>query len=96
MVKDKISVEVAFATPTKQLIIPVGLPAGASVHEAITDSDILESDFDIDLKNTSVGIYGRVCKLDQILKDGDRVEIYRPLMLSPMDARRNRAIRSTC
>jgi putative ubiquitin-RnfH superfamily antitoxin RatB of RatAB toxin-antitoxin module len=91
MVKQDTQVEVAFATPDKQLLIPVKLTEGASVQQAINKSGILDEIFEIDLGKMSVGIFGSICKLDQIIVEGDRVEIYRHLLTTPMDARRNRA-----
>lgn len=86
-------IEVAFATPVKQACVSVTLQETVSVKDAIIQSGITDQFPEIDLLKMKVGIFGKVCKLDKMLKEGDRVEIYRPLLLNPMDARRNRALK---
>ncbi|EIV2971661.1 RnfH family protein [Cronobacter sakazakii] len=90
----EIQVEVAYALPEKQYLRKVKLPAGASVEEAIIASGLLELRKDIDLKKNKVGIYSRPVKLADTLNDGDRVEIYRPLIADPKELRRQRAERA--
>nr|WP_196437899.1 RnfH family protein [Methylomonas sp. LL1] len=84
------AVEVAYATPERQTIIAVTLPAGSTAEQAIAASDILQQFPEIDLSQRKVGVFGLICKLDKPLTDGDRIEIYRPLQQNPMDARRGR------
>lgn len=86
-------IEVAFATPMKQLCISVKLQEAVTVKEAIITSGITDQFPEIDLLIMKVGIFGKVCSVDKMLKEGDRVEIYRSLLLDPMDARRNRALK---
>ena len=86
-------VEVAFATPEKQLSLSVQFVEGASVQQVIEKSGILAQCAEIDLTTMPVGIYGKICKLDAVVTKADRVEIYRPLLQNPMDARRNRAVK---
>lgn len=88
-----INVEVAYATPERQVIIAVTLPAGGTAEQAIQASGILRQFAEIDLSRQKIGIFASVCRLDQMLADGDRVEIYRPLQQNPMDARRGRVQR---
>lgn len=88
-----INVEVAYATPERQVIIAVTLPAGGTAAQAIQASGILRQFAEIDLSVQKIGIFGSVCKPEQTLADGDRVEIYRPLQQNPMDARRGRVQR---
>ncbi len=90
MADEPISVEVAYATPEKQALIALTLPAGSTIGQAIGCSGILQQFPEIDPARQSVGIFGLVCKLDKALVEGDRVEIYRPLRQDPMTARRNR------
>ncbi len=85
-----IAVEVAYATPDQQLLIPVSLAANSTVEQAIEASGILREFPEIDLSQQKVGIFGQVCGLDKSLSAEDRVEIYRPLKQNPMDARRGR------
>jgi len=68
----------------------VVLPAGATLIDALRASGVLERRPHIDLSRQAVGIWGRIRALDTPLKDGDRVEIYRPLQVDPKEARRRR------
>ena len=86
-----IDVEVAYATPEQQVIVSLKMPAGATVEQAITASGVLIRFPEIDAINLKTGIFGSVCKLDQSLKQADRVEIYRSLIHDPKEARRHRA-----
>ena len=90
----KIAVEVAYALPEKQYLQRVTLQEGATVEEAIRASGLLELRTDIDLTKNKVGIYCRPAKLSDIVHDGDRVEIYRPLIADPKELRRQRAEKS--
>lgn len=90
----KIVVEVAYALPEKQYLQRVTLQQGATVEEAIRASGLLELRTDIDLSKNKVGIYSRSVKLADVLQDGDRVEIYRPLIADPKELRRQRAEKS--
>jgi putative ubiquitin-RnfH superfamily antitoxin RatB of RatAB toxin-antitoxin module len=86
-----IQVEVAYATLQKQLIIPVIVPNGSTVHDAIKISGIQNEFPDIDLDSISVGIFGKHTTSDKILREKDRIEIYRPLIADPKEIRRQRA-----
>jgi len=86
-------IEVAFATPDKQVCIPVKLKEVICVQEAIILSGIKNQCSEIDLSKMKVGIFGKVCDLKKMVSHGDRVEIYRSLLCHPMDARRNRALK---
>ena len=88
---DYMSVEVAYATPDKQLIVAVEVPAGATAAEAVRLSGIEEHFPEIDLENDPIGIFGRKVKRDKALRAGDRVEIYRPLRADPKHVRRELA-----
>lgn len=90
----KIVVEVAYALPEKQYLQRVTLNAGATVEEAIRASGLLELRSDISLTKNKVGIYSRPVKPGDELHDGDRVEIYRPLIADPKELRRKRAEKS--
>jgi hypothetical protein len=86
-----IVVEIAYALPEKQTIISQAVPEGSSVQAAIELSGILGQYPMIDLTHQSVGIFNQVVSLETIVEAGDRIEIYRPLILDPMEARRQRA-----
>ena len=78
-----IRVEVVYALPERQYLRKVKLAEGSSVEQAIQASGLLELRRDIDLKSNKIGIYSRPAKLGDTLNDGDRVEIYRPLIADP-------------
>jgi putative ubiquitin-RnfH superfamily antitoxin RatB of RatAB toxin-antitoxin module len=88
---EMLAIEVAYATPEQQLIITLNLDEGTTVEAAIIASGLLARFPDISLSTNAVGIFGKVCELSQVLKAGDRVEIYRPLVHDPKEARRQRA-----
>ncbi|MEK9771882.1 MAG: RnfH family protein [Nitrosomonadales bacterium] len=89
--KSEIQIEVAFATPEKQLIIPVFVKEGTTVIEAVKLSKIEEQFTEIDLKNLVLGIFGKHITPETVLREKDRVEIYRPLIADPKEIRRKRA-----
>ncbi len=90
----KVVAEVAYALPQKQYLQRVTLEEGATVEQAILASGILALRDDIDLAKNKVGIYSRPVKLQDVVQDGDRVEIYRPLIADPKELRRQRAEKS--
>ena len=86
-----IRVEVVHALPTRQIALSVALPEGATVRDAVMASGILEAAGLTPVALDAVGIWNRVVTADSVLTDGDRVELYRPLLADPKDARRKRA-----
>ncbi len=90
----ELTVEVVYALPEKQYLRKVILAAGATVQEAIEASGLLALRRDINLAQNKVGIYSRPVKLTDTVADGDRVEIYRPLIADPKELRRQRAERA--
>ncbi|GAB2939001.1 RnfH family protein [Hafnia psychrotolerans] len=90
----EICVEVVYALPERQYLRTVKLEAGSTVEQAIQASGLLEIRTDIDLTTNKVGVYSRPVKLSDIPDDGDRIEIYRPLIADPKELRRLRAERS--
>ena len=89
-----ISVEVAHATPHKQAVLRLELAAGSTVAEAIEQSGIRSVFPGLAIAPGAVGIFSRKVPLDHVLGDGDRVEIYRPLVADPKEVRRERAARA--
>lgn len=87
----QIQVEVVYALPEKHYLIKVCLAPGSTLEQAIQASGILSLRQDIDLSINKVGIFSRPAKLSDLVNDGDRVEIYRPLLIDPKDLRRQRA-----
>ena len=88
---NKILVEVAYASPSKQLIIPIYVKPGTTVKEAIIQSGIQKEYPEINLEENLVGIFGKHTTFEQELREKDRVEIYRPLIADPKEIRRQRA-----
>ncbi len=88
-----IRVEVAFARPDKQKIIALDVEEGVSAVDAVKRSGIVTLFPEIDPDNDNMGIFGKAIKNPSAheLRDGDRVEIYRPLKIDPKQARLNRA-----
>ena len=91
MAEAKWHAEVAYALPERQLILKVDGAPAMSVREAIERSGILEQFPEIDLAVNKVGVFGKATTLDAELAPGDRVEIYRPLIADPKEARKRRA-----
>jgi len=86
-----IRVEVAYATPEKQVLLAVEVPAGCTVGEAIDLSGIRGEFPEMELNPRSIGIFSRKTSMEQALENGDRVEIYRPLIADPKEQRKQRA-----
>lgn len=93
MEMNKIEVEVVYASPSKQLLITCQVKLGSTIQQAIELSGILSQFPEIDLSQQKVGIFGKQRKLTDLVQAGDRIEIYRPLIIDPKKARRNRAAR---
>lgn len=77
------NVGVAYANATGQLWLELDLPEGSTARDAIEQSGMLDRFPDIDLEQQKIGVYGKFVKLDTPLKEGDRVEIYRPISCDP-------------
>ncbi|AAV81736.1 MULTISPECIES: RnfH family protein [Idiomarina] len=88
---NKLTIEVAYATPDKQVLLTVHPQEGATVEECIRMSDVLEQFPEIDLEQQKVGIWNKTVKLNAQPRDGDRIEIYRPLIADPKAVRKRRA-----
>lgn len=86
-----INVEVIFALPDRATCLKLQVPKGTHAEQAVINSGIIEKCPEIDASNLTLGIWNRTCKLNQVLEEGDRIEIYRPLIADPKDARRRRA-----
>jgi len=84
-------VDVVYAKSDTQVVIELKMPSGVTVTEAIHRSGLIERFPEIELEKHGVGIFGELVGLNDPLRDGDRVEIYRPLLADPKVARRARA-----
>lgn len=81
-------ITIVYALPTKQTVLSVEVPDGATVQQALDKSGILARCPEIDLENQKVGIWGKVAALDAALEDGARVEIYRTITVDPKTVKR--------
>jgi uncharacterized protein len=88
---DKIAITVAYATPAKQFELELEVSAHANIAMAIRASGILEQCDELVLEELEIGIYAKKKALDWPVQAGDRIEIYRPLIIDPKKARRARA-----
>jgi putative ubiquitin-RnfH superfamily antitoxin RatB of RatAB toxin-antitoxin module len=77
------NVGVACATPTHQVWLRFEVPDGSTVREVVERSGILEQFPEIDLASHKVGIFGQVARLDKVVSEGDRIELYRPITADP-------------
>jgi len=84
-------VEVAYALPDKQSLVSLEVEEGTTIKEAIEASGILDTYNQIDLTIDKVGIFSKLASLDTVLREKDRVEIYRPLIADPKKVRKERA-----
>jgi len=87
----QIQVEVVYALAQRQKVVPLNLPEGTTVQQAIERSGLLAEFPEIDLTKNKLGIWNKLTKADAVLRDKDRVEIYRPLIADPKEVRRQRA-----
>ena len=88
---EEIMVEVSYASTREQLIISVKVPIDFNVKQAIEKSGIQNKFPEIDLGKNNVGIFGKQTTLEHSLKNKDRIEIYRPLIIDPKELRRKKA-----
>ncbi|MEM8843722.1 MAG: RnfH family protein [Pseudomonadota bacterium] len=84
-------VQVTYISSTTDFLVEVELADGALVTDAIILSDVLNKHPEISLQQNKVGVFGEIVSENYVLKEGDRIEIYRPLSMDPMQARRLRA-----
>ncbi|MDA8256342.1 MAG: RnfH family protein [Betaproteobacteria bacterium] len=88
---ETIHVEVVYARPERQEIASLNLPTGSTAGQAIEASGLLAKFPEIDLTRNKLGVYAKLAKPDTVLRDRDRVEIYRPLIADPKEVRKQRA-----
>lgn len=88
---NELQVEVAYALPQQQLIVKLKVPQGTTAEEAVLKSGLMQKFPDISLAQNKLGIFGKAIKNDHVLRENDRVEIYRGLIADPKGARRARA-----
>jgi uncharacterized protein len=88
---ESIQVEVTYAKPERQDIISLKLPEGSTIQQVIEASGLLQRNPEIELAKAKVGIYGKLNRMDTVVRARDRVEIYRPLIADPKEVRKQRA-----
>ena len=91
MTEPQIRVEVVYAKPGEQVLEQLRVSAEETIESVIRRSGFLERFPEIDLNSNKVGIFGKAAALSGRLRDGDRIEIYRPLIADPKEARKKRA-----
>lgn len=84
------NIEVAYALPHRQWLLPLQVAEGTTIDDALAQSKITAVVPDLDLAQATVGIYGKICSREQKVREGDRIEIYRPLPQDPKNQRRQR------
>jgi putative ubiquitin-RnfH superfamily antitoxin RatB of RatAB toxin-antitoxin module len=85
------NVEVCYALPDRAELVALRLPAGSTLQQALEASGLLSKYPEIDLRKNKFGIFAKLSKPDAVLRDRDRVEIYRPLIADPKEVRKQRA-----
>lgn len=91
MSEQHLQIEIVYGTPTKQELLALSVNPETTIEDAIHESGILAMFSDIDLSKNQVGIWNKVAKLQDKVKDLDRIEIYRPLIADPKEVRKRRA-----
>jgi putative ubiquitin-RnfH superfamily antitoxin RatB of RatAB toxin-antitoxin module len=88
---EKIQIEVVYALPHEQLLLKLEVPHQTTIAQAVLLSGMPEKYPEIDLEKGKFGLYGKLSKSDVVLREKDRVEIYRPLIADPKEVRKKRA-----
>ena len=93
---EQIDIEVAYATPDKQLILTLSVASDCTVYDAVTASGIDQKFPEIDLESSKMGIFSKLVSKPKIqtLNPGDRIEVYRPLLIDPKANRKKRAAKA--
>ncbi len=86
-----IPVEIAYALPTQQIILKLQVAEGTTAEQGVIASGIMQKFPEIDLSQNKIGIFGKLVKGDTVLREKDRVEIYRSLIADPKEVRKQRA-----
>ncbi len=86
-----VSIQICYARPDQQFLLEHVVVPGTTIEQAIQSSGIVQHAPEIDVSAWRVGIYGKLKTLETILREHDRIEIYRPLIADPKDSRRKRA-----
>lgn len=90
---DTVRVQVCHARPDSVFLEDLVMSAGASLRQALFASSLQKAFPELDLSTAKIGVHGKLRALDDLLREGDRIEVYRPLLADPKDARRRRVVR---
>ncbi|MBF1285639.1 RnfH family protein [Neisseria sicca] len=85
-----LEIEIVYGLPDKQVLKKLNMQNGCTVREAVCQSGLDEIFSELDLRTVPLGIFGKSVKDETLLRDKDRIEIYRPLLIDPKEARRKR------
>ena len=85
-----LEIEVVYGLPDKQVLKKMNVQNGCTAREAVCQSGLDEICSELDLQTAPLGIFGKSVKDETLLRDKDRIEIYRPLLIDPKEARRKR------
>ena len=85
-----LEIEVVYGLPDKQVLTKMNVQNGCTAREAVCQSGLDEIFSELDLQTAPLGIFGKSAKSETLLRDKDRIEIYRPLLIDPKEARRKR------
>ena len=91
MADNKLVVEVVYALPDEQTLLSLTVEEGATVKDVILQSSLLKEYPELDIESLSVGLFGKATKMTQVVREKDRVEIYRPLIADPKEVRKRKA-----
>lgn len=91
MATGQLEIEVAAGLAERQILVKLRLPLGSTVQDALDAADLPRVLPGLVVERNRIGVFGRLCPPDRLLKDGDRVEIYRPLKADPKEVRRQLA-----
>ncbi len=85
-----LEIEIVYGLPGKQVLKKMNVQNGCTAREAVCQSGLDEIFSELDLQTAPLGIFGKSVKDETLLRDKDRIEIYRPLLIDPKEARRKR------
>ena len=88
---ETLNIEVCYAQAQSQAVVKVKVPEGSTLQQALEASGLLAKHPEIDLKKNKFGIWNKLSKPDAVLRERDRIEIYRPLIADPKEVRKQRA-----
>lgn len=85
-----LNIEIVYGLPDKQILKTMRVAEGTTIRQAALQSGLENKFPDLDLNTAKLGIFGKAVKDDTVLREKDRIEIYRPLLIDPKEARRRR------